>query len=261
MSRSESSDKPLPICADCRVLDWRAPFGWLRRGWADLQRAPRTSLSYGLIMVALSYAITAAAWYFGNLGLYLGVLSGFVFIGPVLVMTLYAVSARLAAGAEVSIRRSLQDAGRTLSDAAIFALILLVVFLVWARAATMIHVFFPMGGEADWRAWATFLGIGSAVGAMFCAFIFMASAFSLPMMLDRRADTVTAVITSVNATLRNKPTMAVWALCIGAFVTVGVLTGYIAFAVLLPWIGHATWHAYQETIDASAWPRRHLTSG
>ena len=245
MSPSEDRETPLPFCADCRDLHWRAPFGWLRRGWDDLRRAPRTSLSYGLIMVLLSYAITAAAWYQGNLGLYLGVLSGFVFVGPVLAMTLYAVSARLAAGAAVSVDRTLRDAGRTLSDAAVFALILLVVFLVWARAATMIHVFFPMGAEADWRAWATFLGIGSAVGALFCAFIFMASAFSLPMMLDRRADTVTAVITSVNATLRNKPAMAVWALCIGAFVTLGVLTGYLAFAVLLPWIGHATWHAYR----------------
>lgn len=256
MAAPQQSDEGLPFCADHRTLPWNAPLQWLRLGWQDLRSAPRTSISFGLIMVLLSYAITAAAWYLGNLGLYLGVLSGFVFLGPILAMTLYATSARLAGGAPVSIRRSLHDAGRTLSDAAVFALILLVVFLVWARAATMIHVFFPVGGEPDWRDWLTFLGIGTSVGALFCAFVFMASAFSLPMMLDRRVDTVTAVITSVNATLRNKPAMAFWALCIGGFVAIGTLTGYLGFALLLPWIGHATWHGYKQTIDASPWPSR-----
>lgn len=252
----DEDDQALPFCAAHRSLPWHAPLGWLRLGWQDLRRAPLTSLAFGVMMVLLSYAITAAAWYLGNLGLYLGVLSGFVFIGPILAMTLYAASARLAANAPVSIRRTANDAGRALSDAAVFALILLVVFLVWARAATMIHVFFPVGSDPDWREWVTFLTIGTSVGALFTAFVFMASAFSLPMMLDRKTDTVTAVITSVNATLRNKPAMTVWAGCIGVFVVLGTITGYLGFAVLLPWIGHATWHAYKETIDASPWPYR-----
>lgn len=256
MPARDENEQGLPFCAEHRELSWQAPFRWLALGWRDLRKAPLTSLSFGGIMVLLSYAITAAAWYLGNLGLYLGVLSGFVFIGPILAMTLYATSARLAAQAPVSIRRAASDAARALSDAAVFALILLVVFLVWARAATMIHVFFPVGSAPDWREWFTFLAIGCSVGALFSAIVFMASAFSLPMMLDRKTDTVTAVITSVNATLRNKPAMAVWAACIGTFVLVGTLTGYLGFAVLLPWIGHATWHAYKETIDASPWPNR-----
>ncbi len=207
-------------------------------------------------MVAISYAISAATWHFGNMGLYLGVLSGFVFLGPLLALTLYAVSARLASGRAVSLRASLRDAGSALGDAMTFTLVLLVVFLVWARAAAMVHIFFPTGRAAEWLDWLSFLGVGSAIGAGFCALIFMASAFSLPMMLDRRSDTVTAVVSSVNATLRNKPAMLVWALCIGGFVLVGFATAYLAFAVLLPWLGHAAWHAYRQTIDASAWPAR-----
>lgn len=98
------------------------------------------------------------------------------------------------------------------------------------------------------------MGIGSAVGALFCLVIFAASAFSLPMLMDRRVDAVTAVITSIHAVLRNKPAMAVWAGIIVASVIVGIVTAWLAFAVVMPVIGHASWHAYRATIDASGWP-------
>jgi uncharacterized membrane protein len=75
------------------------------------------------------------------------------------------------------------------------------------------------------------------------------------MLLDRRTDGMTAVVTSVNTVLRNKPAMLVWiALIVGA-VLVGFATAFIGLAVLMPLIGHATWHGYREAVDASAWPR------
>lgn len=250
MSQQAPDEQLMPFVADCRPLPWHAPLSWLRLGWQDLRRAPRTSLAYGLIMTVLSYLITAGAWAYGNLGLYVGLLSGFVFLGPVLALTLYAVSARLARGAPVSLRLTLRDAIKVLGDAMVFALILLVVFLIWARAAAMVHVFVPLGSSAELIDWLRFLGIGSAVGALFCAFIFMASAFSLPMMLDRQCDSVTAVVTSINASLRNKPAMLVWAACIGVFMLAGILSLFLGFVVLLPWLGHAAWHGYRQTIDA-----------
>lgn len=250
--------QPLPIAAPCRQLAWNSAWQWLLLGWRDVCNAPRVSLSYGMVMLLVSYGISAAAWAFGNIGLYIGVLSGFVFLGPVLALTLYAISARLHRQQTVSFRLTTQDAKSALGDAMTFALALLVVFLVWARAATMLHIFFPVDVEADWRAWATFLGIGSAVGAMFCALLFMASAFALPMMLDRQCDSVTAIVSSINATLRNKPAMLFWVACIGAALLIGLLTAYLAFVVLLPLLGHAAWHAYRETIDVSQWPAREL---
>lgn len=256
MTPSDNDENTLPLAAPCRSLHWKAPLHWLRLGWRDLCEAPVISLSYGLIMVVLSYAISAAAWYLGNLGLYLGLISGFVFLGPLLALTLYSVSARRETGARVTLRATARDAGRTLSDAMVFAVVLLVIFLIWARAATLIHVFFPVEANTGIRDWLVFLGIGSAVGAVFCAVIFMASAFSLPMILDRETDTITAIISSVNATLRNKAAMLVWAGCIGACVLAGLVTGYLGFAVLLPLIGHATWHGYRETLDTTAWPRK-----
>jgi uncharacterized membrane protein len=74
------------------------------------------------------------------------------------------------------------------------------------------------------------------------------------MLLDRRADGVTAAATSLNAVLRNKPAMLVWIGLILLAVLIGFGTGFVGFIVTMPLIGHATWHAYRETIDASAWP-------
>ncbi|MFA5939008.1 MAG: DUF2189 domain-containing protein [Sinimarinibacterium sp.] len=244
----------LPFVAPCRVLSPNAALGWIRLGWHDLRRAPRQSLTYGAVMVSMSYLITAFTWWWGNLGLYLGLISGFVFVGPWLALTLYAISIRLERKEPVSLLQSLGDARQQLGNAMVFAVILTVVFLVWARAATILHVFFPADSARELKDLAWFLGIGSAVGALFCAIVFAVSAFSLPMLMDRRVDTVTAVVTSVNAVLRNKPAMAVWAMLIVACVIVGLLTAYLAFLVLLPLLGHATWHAYRQTIDASRWP-------
>ncbi len=242
------------MLAPCRNLRPGAALHWLALGWADLRAAPRQSLCYGAMMVALSYLISAAAWIWGNLGLYLGLVSGFVFVGPWLAMTLYAISQRLERGETPSLKRSLADAGRSIGGAMVFAVILVVVLLVWARAANTLYIFFPQISDPGWRDLAWFLGIGSAVGALFCLVIFAASAFSLPMLMERRADAVTAVITSVNAVLRNKQAMALWAAIIVGSVLLGVVTAWLAFAVVLPVIGHATWHGYRETIDASEWP-------
>jgi uncharacterized membrane protein len=143
---------------------------------------------------------------------------------------------------------------RHLGDHMVFAVILMIIFLVWARAASMIHVFFPAMGSPSIADLATFLTIGSIVGSLFATIVFCISAFSLPMIVDRKTDMVTAVVTSFNAVLRNKGVMVVWVAIIVAAVAAGMITGFIGFAITLPLIGHATWHAYEETIDASAWP-------
>lgn len=244
----------LPFVAPCRALPPMAAFGWLRLGWRDLRSAPRQSLSYGLVMLALSWLISACAWWWVNLGLYLGLVSGFVFIGPLIALTLYSISLHLERGEPVTLRASVADAARQLGNAMVFALALTIVLLVWARAANTLYIFFPDSSARSMRDLALFLAIGSAVGAVFSAIVFAASAFSLPMLMDRKTDTITAVVTSVNAVLRNKPAMLVWAAIIVGCVVLGFATAGLAFFVLLPLLGHATWHAYRQTIDASRWP-------
>jgi len=244
----------LPMAAPCRTLTFGDPWIWLQKGWRDLRRAPRQSLTWGAVLVVLSYAVSAAAWRWGNLGLYLGLVSGFVFIGPWLALTLYAISRRLELDRNVSLARSVADAAQSVRGALFFAVILIIVLLVWARAANTLYIFFPAMAEPGWKDLVVFLSVGSAVGAAFSAVVFSVSAFSLPMLMDRRADAVTAVVTSVNAVLRNKVPMFVWASIIAVCVVAGALTAWLGFLVILPLLGHATWHAYRATIDASEWP-------
>jgi uncharacterized membrane protein len=112
----------------------------------------------------------------------------------------------------------------------------------------MVHVFFPISGDTGLMEWVQFLGVGTAVGALFAGLVFVASAFSLPMMLDRNSDAITSALTSINAVRKNIPAMIVWSGMIVGLVLVGFATAFIGLAIILPWIGHATWHAYKETI-------------
>ncbi len=247
----------LPFVAPCRPLPASAPLRWLRAGWHDLRRAPLPSLGYGVLIALLGALIAWASWRLGVLALYMGLASGFVFVGPFLAMGLYSISYQLEAGEVPGIAYSLREGRSHLKDTLTLGICLLVVLLVWARAATLMNVFRPDAAYPDWRDLVPYFGIGSLVGALFSAIVFAATAFSLPMLLDRRADAITAVVTSVNASLRNKRAMLAWGALIFAAVLVGFATFCIGFVVLMPLLGHATWHAYREAIDASAWPPTH----
>jgi len=245
----------LPFAAPCNKLAVNAPFRWVKLGWGDLRRAPVQSLSYGAILVLCSYLLTFLAITYGNLVVLLAMLSGFVFVGPVLALAFYDISLQLQKGRTPTLSHALRESWRHIGNQMMFAVMLMVVFLVWARAASMTHVFFPMLARPELAQMATFLAVGTLVGTLFAAFVFCISAFSLPMIIDRKADMVTAVVTSFNAVLRNKTAMLVWVLLIVSAVAVGIVTAFLGLAVTLPLIGYATWHAYQETIDSSAWPR------
>ncbi len=260
MAHSEIQDQDeagegLPFVAPCRTLTPGAPLQWLALGWQDFRRAPGVSLLYGGVLVALCYAMAFLTWRLGGYVLIFGLVSGFVFIAPVLALGLYSISCQLQRGLKPRIGYCLREGRRHLGNELVYSMILLVIFLLWVRAASVVHVFFPMEADPDIADLALFLTIGCAVGALFTALVFSASAFSLPMMLDRRADTVTAVLTSVHAVLHNKGPLLVWALLIGLALLASALTAFLALAVLLPVLGYATWHGYRATIQAEAWPQ------
>jgi uncharacterized membrane protein len=254
--RSAAEDA-LPFVAPCRVLAPSAPLQWLRLGWRDMMAAPRQSLIYGCLLALLSALIALLTWRLGMLALYLGLASGFVFLGPFLAMGLYSISYQLETRHAPTLAFSLREGQAHLRETMVLGLCLLVVLLVWARSATIMNVFRPNHAMQTWSDFLPYLGIGTAVGAVFAAIVFAVTAFSLPMLLDRRTDAITAVVTSINATLRNKRAMLVWGMLIVSATLVGFATLLLGFIVLLPLIGHATWHAYRATIDASAWPATH----
>ncbi|MBS0374405.1 MAG: DUF2189 domain-containing protein [Proteobacteria bacterium] len=247
----------LPFVAPCRSLPPSAPLRWLGLGWRDLRAAPGPSLALGTGITLLSAAICLIALRFGTGWLLLALLSAFVFVAPVLAIGVYAISAAVERGARPSLRDCLAATGRDAGDVLVHSLILLVISLVWIRAGSAVEIFFPDEGVAARAALLAYLAIGSVVGSVFALIAFAASAFALPMLVDRRTDAVTAAVTSVNAVLRNKRAMVVWATLIVASVAIGFATLLVGLAVTMPLIGHATWHAYRETIDASIWPAKH----
>jgi uncharacterized membrane protein len=249
-----ASTSELPFAAPCRKVSVRAPFRWIKLGWRDLRAAPLPSLTYGVAITALSIGVSYLAWQFGSRWLVIVMLPLFVFAAPVLALGLYAISAELERGETPSLRRCIREERCRLGDAMMYSLVLLVIGLLWMRAGAGVQIFHPDNVEAPLGEMLQFFAIGSAVGSIFALMVFAASAFALPMLLDRRTDGMTAVVTSVNAVLRNKPAMLVWIGLILTAVLIGFLTAFIGLVVMMPLIGHATWHAYRETVNASAWP-------
>lgn len=249
----------MPFVAPCRELSVLAPFGWLRRGLDDFARAPAASLLYGVAMAGIMALIAGIAWLRGTHWLMLAMLGGFVFLAPLTCIGLYAISAQLERGQPVSLARTLRAAfKRHLGNEMVFALALLIIFLVWARAGTMVSVFIPQSGDPGPGEFITYLTVGTIVGAVFAGVTFSASAFSLPMIMHRDVDSVTAIVTSINAVLRNKVAMLVWLAVIMAGLALGFATAFVGLIVILPVIGFAAWHGYLETIDAGAFPRHKL---
>ena len=255
-ARTGANNDEMPFVAPCRKLSPLAPFRWVKLGIADLLRAPQQSLIYGVVVALMIGIVCLLAWFRGSQWIMFAMLGGFVFLAPLTCIGLYAISAQLERGQEPLMARSVRAAfKRHVGNEMIFALALLVIFLLWARAAVMVTVFFPTDGEATVRELLTYLGFGSMVGAVFAAVTFSASAFSLPMIMHRDVDSITAIVTSINAVLRNKAAMVVWLTIVIVSLVLGVLTAFIGLIAIVPIIGYAAWHGYLETIDADEFPR------
>lgn len=243
----------LPFVADSNELPWNAAFGWLAAGWCDVMRTPRLTLAYGAIIFAVSWGVSLLAWWLGRFALLAALLSGFIYIAPMLAVGLHSVGKDLESGRPVSFRRSAAHMLRVLGHGGVYALMLLVILFVWSRSGMMLYAFFPVE-EGERAVLLEFLAVGSVIGTGFAALIFASAAFSLPMIVDRDADMVTACLSSVHAVLRNKPAMAVWAVCIVALTAAGFLTGYLGFVLIMPWLAYSAWHAYRATLKPEPWP-------
>ena len=252
----EMNRDEMPFVAPCRKLSPLAPFRWIRLGVSDLLQAPQQSLFYGLAVAVMIAIVSLLAWYQGSQWIMFAMLGGFVFIAPLTCIGLYAISAQLERGQPPLLMRSLRAAlQRHLGNEMIFTIVLLIIFLLWARAAIMITVFIPTDGDLTFQELWPYLSFGSAVGAVFAGVTFSASAFSLPMIMHRDVDSITAIVTSINAVLRNKRAMVLWLVLVITGLLIGLITAFVGLVVIIPVIGYAAWHGYLETIDADEFPR------
>lgn len=245
---------PKTLIVPCRPLKTTAAFDWLRAGWTDFRNAQKVSLVYGFFVFLVSAAVAWLAWRLGGFILLISVLSGFIFVAPMLAFGLYSVSRQLCEGRTPDLGSTFQAIRRPFSNSLVYTLVLLVVFLLWVRAGMMVQVFFPLGGDPEWGHILIFLAIGSAVGSIFASVSFAASVFSLPMLANREIDVITAVISSINGALRNKPAMLLWAILICTLTLLGFLTAGIGLIVIIPWLAYATWHGYRAALDVSEVP-------
>jgi uncharacterized membrane protein len=242
-----------PFVAPCRELDRHAPLKWLNSGWQDFRSAPGISLAWGGFCWFLSTVVTVVSWKLGGWVLLLSLLSGFIFVAPLLAFGMYSVSRQLCLGNKPTLAWTLKAARKPFTNSLVFALVLLIILLLWARAGTMVHIFFPSDGTVKLENLVVYLGVGSAIGSIFVAICFAASVFSLPFIANRDADVITAVVSSINAVLRNRRTMLIWGLLIVFFTAVGFATAMFGFIVIIPWLGYATWHGYRDALDVSDW--------
>ena len=238
----------------CRTVKPGQVGQWLQRGWRDFARAPALSLLFGGAIALISVAISALAWMLGRFALLAILLSGFVFVAPLLGVGLYCVSRALEAGRTPRLGDSFVLAKRVIGQAGVFAIAQLVILLLWSRAGMLVSALVTIE-PGDTRSLFEFLLIGSAIGSVFAAFTFAVAVFSLPMIADRDVDMVTACISSVQAVLRNKLTMLCWAGTLALLTALGFATAFIGLMVIMPWLAYACWHAYRDTLDASSWPQ------
>ena len=229
---------------------------WLRRGWDDLRHIGGPSLGHGA-MIALLGAVLLIL---GSSHPYLvaAAITGYLLVGPIMTTGLCELSRRRAAGEPLGFDESLQPVTRDRHSLIQFGGVLAAIALVWfvASAVTLqsvLHVSTPSlsvvlwGGVTDAISRPQLLAyIGS--GAVLAAVVFTVSIVAVPLIIDRNASAMDAIVTSIKATLWNLPAMIVWSALIVGLTALGFVTLLVGMVVVAPLLGHATWHAYRDLI-------------
>jgi uncharacterized membrane protein len=242
------------VLPQIRKVRFDAAVRWLGEGWGDLRRVPAASLAYGVCFAMGGWLM---AWVFADAYvLFAGLLMGFLLLGPALAMGTYDLSRRLEQGEVPRFLDTVTAWRPNLANIGIIAAVLGVLFLLWARASMVAFaLFFDSGGLPTFadilRAifafeQPTFAVVYLAVAGLFAALAFVISVIALPMMLDRKVDAVNAALTSMAACAHNPAAMLVWAGCIVSLIAGSLAAGYVGLVIVMPWLGHASWHAYRD---------------
>jgi uncharacterized membrane protein len=241
-------------------LGFAAPFQWLRSGWADMRAHSAISGFYGLAFWLM--AVVLGAVFRSNPEYTMTIASGCLLVGPFLAMGLYEVSHRRETGLMPDLLSSATCWRSHIKSMGMLVLVLIVMELLWGRASLVVFaVFFNTGmpstsgvmeaifNPQNWEFVLAYLVVGGA----FAALVFSVTVVSIPMILDRDTDAISAAITSLEVVFHNPAVVILWGF---------LITGLIAVSLALPWgiglllsgplLGHATWYAYRGSVR---WPQ------
>jgi len=248
MKTLDSFEDDVPLFAPCHKLAFNAPFRWLKKGWQDFRNAPLHSFIYGAIFAAVGWVLVYFSWSHEHY-LLSGFLFSFLLAGPMLAFGLYDISQQLEQKREPSFSHERRKAIHEMGHELMLAMLLGVVFLIMLIMNAMFANIDATLNQANVLAVVPVSDtVSLLIAAAFAGLFFCAGTFALPMILDRDANAMTAMITSLHAVWKNKSVLALWVLMILGLMAVGFLTGLIGFIVIVPVLGYATWHAYRETI-------------
>ena len=247
----------------------------LRRGLADFAAMPTHAMFLVAIYPIVGLLAARLAFGYSILPLLYPLAAGFALVGPLAALGLYELSRRREAGLEASASHAL-DVVESTSIGAIVALglLLLGLFVLWIAFANAIYIanfgYAPPASIASFahdvlttRAGLNLILVGNGVGFLFAALVLIISAVSFPLLLDRDVGAAVALLTSIRVVLRNPLTMAAWGLIVAALLFVGSLPAFLGLTIVMPVLGHATWHLYRKAVgsEQSPHPTQHPRGG
>jgi uncharacterized membrane protein len=265
----EDDDTVAPVTPEIRRIEVADLKEAIRRGFEDFG-AFRTDVLFICVIYPLAGLVLAQVM-FGNrlVPLLFPLASGFALVGPVAAVGLYEMSRRHERGDEIT----WWDAFNVVRSEAFGAIFVLAawlgaIFLLWLGAAWSIYLL-TLGPEAPTSigsfisdvlttapGW-TMIIVGMGIGFCFALIVLTVSVVSFPMLLDRDVGLARAVTTSVRAVRENPRTMAIWGLIVAGSLALGMLPAFLGLIVVVPVLGHSTWHLYRRVV---AWPAEDTSS-
>lgn len=255
------SHKPVvftqPTIPPARPIGASESIDWLKTGWEYFTRLRSVSLVYGAIFAAIGMAITWMGLTYPKFILVFW--SGFLLVGPFLAVGLYRLAQQADRGEAVRLSGCVRTIRANAGNTALFVLLLSIVMIAWIRFSTIAVAVYigNVTGTADFlAALATpeglgFLAVLFAVGAIFATVMFALTAWSLPMVLDNRTTFGLAIAASVRAVAAQPVPMLMWGAIVAGLTMIGMLTFFVGFVVIFPWLGYATWAGYKSVFGES----------
>ena len=235
-------------------LRWRDPLRWLGLGARDFLRCPGIGLFYGACFMGMGWALMKV--YEHAAAYVLALSAGFLLMGPFVCLGLYRVSQRLERGEQPTLGDSLRAWQTRTGTLAIFGFVLLVLEMLWGRAALVIFAV-SFDGMPDFKGSLLalldpenlgFIVAYLAVGGIFAGLIFAISVVAMPLILDRPVDAITAGLTSLRLVLAQPGVMLLWGALITLLVVIAMLPWFAGLVLVGPVLGHASWHAYRAAV-------------